>query len=140
MRELLAVQDRMNRLFETAMTRTNFSVDGGPGAWTPVADAWETREGFFFSLEIPGVAMDQIVVRVDGDSLLVEGERRMERERPGEQFHRVEGSYGKFARRFELPSGADRSAAAATYADGVLTVRFPRSADGSRGSIRLEVR
>lgn len=140
MRELLAVQDRMNRLFETAMTRTNFSLDGGVGSWTPVADAWESPDGFFFTLEIPGLAMEQIVVRVDGESLLVEGEREMDREKPGEHFHRVEGSYGKFSRRFDLPAAADRSAAAASYKHGVLTVRFPKNAAGSRGAIRLEVR
>ena len=88
MRELLAVQDRMNRLFESALTRTNFDPLGGSGSWAPVADVWETRDAFVFALEIPGLAMDQMDVRVDGDALVVEGERRMERERPGEHSRR----------------------------------------------------
>jgi HSP20 family protein len=140
MRELIAVQERMNRLFESALTRTNFDPSGGAGSWSPVADAWETDEEYRFALEIPGLAMDRMDVRVEGDHLVVEGERPMERERPGEHYHRVEGSYGSFSRRFELPAAAQRDGARATYRDGVLTVRLPKRPVVPPGSIRLEVR
>lgn len=140
MRELLAVQTRMNRLFETALARTNFSLDGSAGAWVPVADAWESPDAFSFALEIPGLALEQIVVRVDDESLVVEGERQMARERPGEHFHRVEGSYGKFSRRFPLPPDARRDDAEANYRDGVLTVRIPRRNTVPSDPIRLKVR
>lgn len=140
MRELIAVQERMNRLFESALTRTNFDASGGAGSWSPVADAWETADEYRFALEIPGLAMDRIEVRVEGDHLVVEGERPMERERPGEHYHRIEGSYGGFSRRFELPPTAERGGARATYRDGVLTVHLPKRPTVPPGSIRLEVR
>ncbi len=140
LRELAAVQDRMNRLFETALTRTNFDPQGGVGSWLPVADAWENDDSILFAVELPGLTLSQIDVRVEEDELVVEGERRMERERPGEHYHRVEGSYGKFARRFALPSVADRQAASASLCDGVLRVRFPKSAERPSGPIRLPIR
>jgi HSP20 family protein len=140
MRELIAVQEKMNRLFESALTRTNFDPSGGAGSWTPVADAWETDGEIRFALEIPGLAMDRMDVRVEGKHLVVEGERPMERERPGEHYHRVEGSYGSFSRRFELPAAAERDGAKATYRNGVLTVRLPKRPTAPPGPIRLQVR
>lgn len=140
MRELVAVQERMNRLFETALTRTNFALDGGVGSWVPVADAWESGTEYVFALEIPGLSLDQVAVHVHGERLLVEGERRMESERPGEHFHRVEGSYGKFSRGFDLPGDADRGKAQAMYEEGVLTVRFPKTTKPPKGPLRLQVR
>lgn len=140
MRELIAVQERMNRLFESALTRTNFDASGGAGSWAPVADAWETDDEIRFALEIPGLTMDRMDVRVEGKHLVIEGERPMERERPGEHYHRVEGSYGSFSRRFELPAAAERDGARATYRDGVLTVRLPKRPTEPPGAIRLQVR
>lgn len=140
MRELIAVQERMNRLFESALTRTNFDPSGGAGSWSPVADAWETDEEYRFALEIPGLTMDRMDVRVERDSLVVEGERPMESEPPGGHYHRVEGSYGSFSRRFELPPAAERDGAQATYRDGVLIIRLRKRPAVPPGSIRLEVR
>ena len=140
LKELQIVQQRMNKLFETALARTNFDAEGGVGAWIPVADVFETSEGLVVCLELPGLASSDIDVRVDGDELVVQGERRMDREHPGEQYHRVERSYGKFVRRFPLASDVDRNSAAATYNGGVLTVRLARRLTDERKPIRLEIR
>lgn len=140
LKELLVVQQRMNKLFETALARTNFDAEGGVGAWTPVSDVYESPEGLVVCLELPGLSAAEIDVRVDGDELVVQGERRMEREHPGEQYHRVERSYGKFARRFPLPSDVDRNSAEAGYRNGVLTVRLARRESEGRRPIRLEIR
>jgi HSP20 family protein len=140
LKELQVVQQRMNKLFETALARTNFDAEGGVGAWVPVSDVYETPSGFVVCLELPGLSAADIDVRVDGDDLVVQGERGMEREHPGEQYHRVERSYGKFARRFTLPSDVDRNSAAADYKNGVLTIRLTRRESVGREPIRLEIR
>lgn len=140
LKELVGIQERMNKLFESALARTNFDTEGGVGAWTPVADVYETKEGFVFSLEIPGLRQDDIDLRLEGDELLVSGERRMERGSPGEQFHRVERSYGKFARRFRVPSHVDRGSVRAVYDNGVLTVTLTKRGEAERKPIRIDVR
>ena len=140
LKELQIVQQRMNKLFETAMARTNFDAEGGVGAWIPVSDVCETSDALVVCLELPGLTAADIDVRVDGDDLVVQGERRMDREHPGEQYHRVERSYGKFVRRFALASDVDRDSAAATYSNGVLTVRLARRISDDRKPIRLEIR
>jgi HSP20 family protein len=141
LKELKKVQARMNSLFENALARTNFDADGSVGAWMPVADVCESDECLTVSLELPGVEQADIEVRVVGDDLVVEGERRMGRETSeGEQFHRVERSYGPFSRRFPLASTLDRDSVAATYENGVLTVTIVKKSGKHPGPIRVSIR
>jgi HSP20 family protein len=129
----------MNKLFESALARTNFDAEGGFGAWTPLADVYESPDSIFFCLEVPGVEQKDIDVRLDGDELLVQGERRMGREEDGEQYHRVERSYGKFSRRFALPSNVDRASVAALYRDGLLKVTLRKKDSTAKGPVRVVV-
>jgi len=137
--ELLNVQKRMNQLFESALARSDFEDQEGLGLWTPVCDAYETAEELVVCLELPGLVREQIDVRLDGDELIVEGSREMGREHDGEQFHRVERSYGKFSRRLRLPSTVDRSTVSATYRNGVLRVALPTRGGETRGPISVSV-
>lgn len=140
LKELETVQRRMNQLFESALDRTNFDAEGGFGAWVPAADLYETAEEVVAHVELPGIDPSEVSLRLDGDALVVEGERRMERSTPGEQYHRVERSYGRFQRRLALPSGVDRESARARFLDGVLVVTLRKAADDRSRTIRLEIR
>jgi len=138
--ELLAVQKRMNTLFESALARSNFGGQDALDSWTPVCDVFRAVDRLVFRLELPGLEQDAIEVRMDGDELVVEGNREMEREQEGERFHRVERSYGRFSRRFRLPPAIDAEGVAASYRHGVLEIVVPVREPGSPGSIRVPVR
>ncbi len=140
LKDLVGIQERMNKLFESALARTNFDAEGGVGAWTPVADVYEDAENVAFCLELPGLAQADIDVRLEDDELVVRGERHMDRGAPGEQFHRVERSYGKFVRRFRLRSHIDPSSVAATYQDGVLVVTLAKKDGAGKNPIRVVIR
>jgi HSP20 family protein len=140
LKDLVGIQERMNKLFESALVRTNFDTEGGVGAWTPVADVYETPTQVVFSLELPGLSLGDIDLKLEDDDLIVHGERKMQREEAGEQFHRVERSYGKFARRFRLPSHVDRDSVEATYRDGVVTVALSKRDGASKKPIRVSIR
>ena len=140
LKELVGIQERMNKLFESALVRTNFDAEGGVGAWTPVADVYETAQNVVFCLELPGLSLADIDLRLEDDDLLIHGERRMERGEPGEQFHRVERSYGKFARRFRLPSHVDRDSVDASYREGVLLIVLAKRDGASKKPIRVAIR
>jgi len=140
LQELLNVQKRMNNLFESALARTNFETSDGFDSWTPVCDVYETAEALVLCLELPGLEQEQIELRVDGDELVVEGERKMHREQAGERHHRVERSYGSFSRRFRLPSTVKRDAVQATFNDGLLRVVLPNEGKPSQGPIRVPIR
>jgi HSP20 family protein len=139
LRELQTVQGRMNKLFESALARTDFEAHDEVDSWSPVADVYETPDRFVICLELPGLEQNQIDLRVDGHDLTVAGEREIHREHPGEQFHRVERSYGKFSRRFHLPSNVDRDAVQATYRDGVLRIALPRRGDQREQRIQVAI-
>jgi HSP20 family protein len=140
LKDLVGIQERMNKLFESALARTNFDADSGVGAWTPVADVYETAERVVFCLELPGLSQSAIDVRLEADEIVVQGAREMDRGGTGEQFHRVERSYGKFARRFRLPSHVDRASVGAVYEHGVLTVSLAKKEDAGKRPIRVAVR
>jgi HSP20 family protein len=129
MSDLMSVQKQMNELFENALAKVGFEPDAGVGSWMPVADVFDEPGVRFFCLELPGLSLEDIEVRIDGDELIVEGDRRMERGQPGEQFHRVERSYGKFARRFRLPSSVDRGSVKAKYRNGVLAISLDKKSE-----------
>ena len=137
LRHLMSVQKRMNQLFESALARTDFETEQGLDSWTPVGDVYETADAIEMCIELPGLEQDKIDLRIDGDELVVEGEREMDRDR--QQFHRVERSYGKFARRVRLPSTVDRESIEANYRAGLLRVTMPKRAGSENRSIRVSI-
>ena len=139
LKELAGVQKRMNNLFESALARTNFETSEGLGSWAPVCDVYETDRAMVFCLELPGLQQEQIDLRIDGDDLIVEGARKMDREQAGEQHHRVERAYGSFSRRFNLPSTVDRDSVEATYRNGVLEVVLPHGGHHKPRSVRVSI-
>ena len=140
LRDLVGIQERMNKLFESALARTNFDAEGGVGAWTPIADVHEGTERVVFFLELPGLAQSDIDVRLEDDELVVRGERQMDRGSPSDQFHRIERSYGKFIRRFRLRSHIDPTSVAAAYHDGVLVITLAKKDDAGKNPIRVVIR
>jgi len=139
LQELLSVQKRMNELFESALARTNFDPSEDVDRWTPVCDVYESAQALRVQLELPGVEPSTIEVKVEGDDLIVAGERRMEHGRSGKQHHRIERSYGKFSRRFRLPSSVDPGAVRASFQQGVLDITLPARSGLDRRPIRVSI-
>ena len=139
LKELLAVQKRMNQLFESALARTDFDAQEGVDGWTPVSDVYSTSGSMIICLELPGLTQEQIDLRLTGDDLIVAGEREMARGGHGEQYHRVERSYGKFCRRFRLPSAVERGSVDASYRDGVLRVVLSKKETGDSEPFRVAI-
>jgi len=140
LKELLTVQKRMNKLFESALERTDFDAQDEVDTWTPVADVYESPDALVLCLELPGLEQEQIALRVEADELIVSGERLIDREQPEEQFHRVERAYGKFSRRFHLPSTVDRDNVEATYRDGLLRVSLKHRGKKQDATIHVAIR
>jgi HSP20 family protein len=117
----------MNRLFEASLDRgrmeDSFTLSG---SWVPLADVYETGESFVVEIELPGMEQDDIEIQVDGDTLVVKGERRAGGARP-ESFHRMERSYGSFSRTFQLGEEVDPARVTATFRDGLLRLEAPKS-------------
>jgi HSP20 family protein len=128
MGNLLSFQDDMNRLFNQFFQGGSGEEAGGGGrTWAPPVDLYETDDALILKAELPGVSKDDVSVEVHQNTLLLRGQRRHEAEVKEDNYHRMERAYGTFQRSFVLPTLMDQEHVQATYKDGVLELRLPKS-------------
>src|SRR5713101_5564268 len=100
LKELLALKDRMNKIIENAMSRSEYGGAADAGTWSPAVDIYETAERLVVAAELPGLSPSDIDIRVAGNTLTLRGERKLEKGIQEENYHRIERSYGTFVRSF----------------------------------------
>ncbi len=108
------------------------------GHWMPVADVYETPDAFLISVDLPGTTQDDIRVHVEGNDLILSGERHYG-EPEQSKVHKVERTYGTFQRTFQLPLNLDRENIKASLKEGVLTLRLPKKEEVKPRSISIQV-
>ena len=96
-------------------------------AWAPAVDVSEDQKSFLISLEVPGVKAEDVKIQLDGNRLIVSGEKRQETEDRTDRVHRYERRYGSFSRTFTLPETVNVDAIEAKAQNGVLTLTLPKS-------------
>lgn len=137
-RELAALQERMNRIFDVTFSSASRHEDEGLSAtWTPPVDVLEKRDRIVLTAELPGFAEDQVQLRFEDGVLTLEGERRFEKEVDEARYHCVERSYGRFSRSFRLPANVDEEGISATFVNGLLVVELPKREEARPKSIRI---
>jgi len=99
----------------------------GPREFNPRTDFAETDDAYEVSVELPGMKAEDFNVEFRDGGLWVSGERKEMTEEKGKTFHRVERHFGHFQRMIPLPGAVDEDNVDATYKDGVLTVRVPKT-------------
>ncbi|MGB0011983.1 MAG: Hsp20/alpha crystallin family protein [Candidatus Sulfotelmatobacter sp.] len=141
-REYSTMQNRinhMNRLFresygpeapEEALITTNFA---------PPVDIYEDEHNITLKIDVPGIDEKDIDVRIEGNTLTVHGERKIEKEEKEENFRRVERQYGAFTRSFTLPSSVDTGQVNANYDNGVLKIALAKKAEAKPKQIKVNV-
>ena len=140
LRDLLAIHDRMNRLFESALSGSDFGEDTTEiGAWTPISDVVETESAIVVTSEVPGLDQRSIEIKLADNILTIAGERKVHRESDSDQYHRMERAYGPFSRTFTVPVGVDSEKISASYRDGVLSVVLPKRAEAAPRKITVRV-
>jgi HSP20 family protein len=127
-RDLLSIRDEVNRLFNEFFGRTEGQEDTWwAGAWAPPVDLYEADDALILKAELPGFAKDDVNVEIKDSTLTLKGQRSRETEAKEEQYHRRERAYGSFQRSLLLPATVDTEKVTATYKDGVLELRLPKS-------------
>ena len=95
-------------------------------AFVPTFEVKETKEGYLFKADLPGVKEKELELSLTGNRLTVSGRREEEKKEEGERFYAYERSYGTFSRSFTLPESVDPDHAAADLSNGVLTITMPK--------------
>jgi HSP20 family protein len=128
MRNLASFQAEMNRMFNEFFGGGNGGeASWGTQTWIPPVDLYETDEALVLKAELPGIAKDNISIEIQSNTLILRGERKHEIGVEEENYHRVERAYGTFQRSFVLPTLVDQDKVQATFTDGVLELRLPKS-------------
>ncbi|HEX5065825.1 MAG TPA: Hsp20/alpha crystallin family protein [Myxococcota bacterium] len=104
----------------------DFPQSARAAAFVPAMDVSENDSHYTITVEIPGVRKDDVHVELRDDMLVIQGEKKSEREEKKERGRYIERSYGSFNRAFTLPGDADGERLEASFKEGVLTVRIPR--------------
>ena len=136
-RDLRGLQDEMNRLFSSTFSRG----DGDQmtrGAWNPSVDIFENKDQIVLEAELPGMKPEDVEISIENNILTLHGERKFEKKAEGDNFHRVERSYGSFTRSFTLPSTVSSENAEAAFENGVLRLTLAKREEAKPRRIEIK--
>ena len=138
-RELENMSQRLNKVLGGR------NMAGGPreesmavADWIPVVDVVETESEFQLLAELPGVEKEDVKLSVEGGVLTITGHRGQEKDEK-RRYHRVERSYGQFARSFALPDSVDEQKLTAEFRHGILTIHLLKSEKAKPRSIEVKI-
>ena len=127
--ELSRIRSEINRLFEEPyglMTPSTSFFEG----WSPAVDIYEDKDKYLVKAELPGLKKEDIEVSLDGNTLILSGERKRDEEKKEGEVYRSECYFGRFQRNLTLAQPVQEDKIQAQYKDGVLTVTLPKSEEG----------
>lgn len=121
-RELATMEiDRLHRMFD------NLFGENVQRGWMPAVDIYETEaREFVVKAELADVKREDINITFENNVLTIRGDRKFSDDVKRDHYHRIERQYGAFSRSFTVPQTVDASRIAASFKDGVLTVRMPQ--------------
>ena len=137
-RDLRSLQDEVNRLFSTNLSRV-FGDEGiARGAWNPTVDIYENKDQIVIEAELPGMNREDFDLSFENNIITLRGERRFEKKDESDNYHRVERSYGSFTRSFTLPPTVSGDGISAEYRNGVLRVALPKREEVKARRIEIQ--
>ena len=107
--------------------------------FVPLVEVMHRDGKLIVNVDLPGTAVDDISVTVDDGALIIEGERRGEREQQDGDVWRGERVYGRFQRVIALPEGADPSTTEARFENGVLEISL-RAPEPAKKGRRIDIK
>lgn len=137
-RDLRGLQDEMNRLFSSTLTRGSDGDQMTRGAWNPSVDIFENKDQIVLEAELPGMKPEDVEISIENNVLTVHGERRFEKKDEQDNFHRVERSYGSFTRSFTLPPTVTSEKCSAEFENGVLRVTLAKREEAKARKIEIK--
>ena len=138
-RDLFNLQDQLFRTFGDAYRGREREDAPMTAAWSPLVDIYEDTDGITLKVELPEVDPKDVDIQLEGNTLTLKGERKLENEEKRDGYHRIERTYGAFSRSFTLPNTVDVEHITADSKDGVLRVFLPKKAETKPRSIKVAV-
>ncbi|HER63226.1 MAG TPA: Hsp20/alpha crystallin family protein [Desulfobacteraceae bacterium] len=107
------------------------------GELTPSVDIFEEGNDLVLKAELPGMTKDDLNVTITENRITISGEKKQEEKVEKKDYHWVERCYGSFCRSFRLPEYVNGDAAKASFKDGVLEIRLPKTKEAKQKKITV---
>ena len=107
------------------------------GDLSPSVDIFEEGNDLVLKAELPGIKKEDLNVTITENRIVIEGEKKQEEEVEKKDYHWVERSYGSFSRSFRLPDNVNGEAAKASFKDGILEIRAPKTEEAKQKKITV---
>jgi HSP20 family protein len=121
------------------MWRPGFARLRGISLEAPTLDVYEQKDDVIVKAEIPGLTKDEIDISLDGNILTIKGEKKKEEEVKDEDYYRCERTYGAFSRSIELPVTVQTDKVNASFKNGVLEIRMPKTEEAKKNVVKVKV-
>jgi HSP20 family protein len=128
-REIESMQQQMNQLFDRMMSSTDGERKGNGMNFMPAAEIHETDNEVKLHIEVPGIDVKDLDVKVSEDAVAITGERKSEIKNEDKGMRRSEFRYGRFQRIIPLPTPIQNDKVQADFQNGVLSLTMPKSED-----------
>jgi len=136
-RELATIREEMDKMWNRFFGEWP-SPEPFRGEWAPSLDVSETKADIVVKAEVPGMDAKDIDISLANDVLTIKGKKEQEKEEKEENYHRIERSYGSFARSIRLPREVQSDRIKASYKNGVLKITLPKSEEAKEIKIKVE--
>lgn len=138
-RDLMNLQDEVNRLFRRSFFRGLEPASEAVATWAPALDMYETDDKLVVEAELPGLDAKDVEISLEDDILHIKGERKFSSEVKEENYHRIERAYGLFERTIPLPRKIDEDKVTATVSNGVLRIEMPKAEEAKPKKVPIKV-
>lgn len=134
--EVDALQETVRRLFDEPFGTDVFAPTM---RFYPPAEITETPEEFTLAAETPGMSKKDLQIEFEKGILTIRGEKEEKQEKKDRRYHLVERAYGSFQRSFSFPGSVEAAKIKADFADGILTIHLPKTAETKASGRRIEI-
>jgi HSP20 family protein len=137
-REMARIWGQMLPFFPRPIFRPFGGIEA-PGTWAPRVDAYDKNGSLIVKAELPGVSKDDVQVSLEGDDLVIQGERKAESEVKEEDYYRLERAHGSFHRRMSLPFSVEAGEVSAVFNNGILEIHIPRPKEAKPSTQKIKI-
>jgi HSP20 family protein len=137
--DVAVLQNRLNSIFNEFARPEGEQESLAAGNYVPAVDIYEDAHQLILKIEVPGIAQQDLDVRVENQTLTVKGERKFDASHKEENYHRIERRYGSFTRTFTLPQAIDTATVKATYEFGVLSIALAKKEAAKPKQVKVEI-
>ena len=130
----------LRREFDAMLERTTQRWPGAETGFSAPVNIAETPDALEVSAELPGVEEKDISIDLEGDRLVISGEKKAKEKREDKNWRVMETSYGSFQRVIALPFTPEADSCEAHFDKGVLRLRIAKPKDARAQARRIAIR